>query len=49
VSGFVVGAVVGALAATTRVRRLMQRVPQWAAGAGAMGILVIAWTFALMS
>jgi rhomboid protease GluP len=49
VSGFVTGTVVGALAALASVRRLLQRVPQWAAGATALGILAVAWTFALTS
>jgi rhomboid protease GluP len=49
VSGFVVGAAIGALAAHELARRWLQRVPQWASGAAAIAILAVAWTFALLS
>lgn len=49
VTGFAVGALLGATAALTRVRRQLQRVPQWLSGALALGSLATAWWFALRS
>jgi hypothetical protein len=39
----------GAIAALPRSRRLLDRVPQWAAGTAALASIVIAWAFALRS
>ena len=47
VTGFVVGAVLGATAALPRVRRQLERVPQPASGALALGSVAIAWWYAL--
>jgi hypothetical protein len=49
VAGFIVGIVLGALAALPACRRLLDRVPQWFAGAAALASIVIAWAFALRS
>jgi membrane associated rhomboid family serine protease len=49
VAGFIVGIVLGALAALPACRRLLDRVPQWLAGAAALASIVIAWAFALRS
>jgi hypothetical protein len=49
VSGFIVGIALGATAALPWCRRLLDRVPQWAAGGAALGSIVIAWTCALLS
>ena len=49
VAGFVVGTLLGVLVAVPRVRRLLATVPQWATGAAALGLVVVAWTFALTS
>jgi membrane associated rhomboid family serine protease len=49
VAGFIVGIVLGAIAATPWCRRLLERVPQWLAGAAALASIVVAWTFALLS
>jgi len=49
VAGFVVGAVLGALAALPRSKALLERVPQWLAGALALGSVLIAWCWALRS
>jgi rhomboid protease GluP len=48
-SGFFVGAVLGAVAAFTAVRRWLVRVPQWASGVAAASIIAVAWAFALSS
>lgn len=47
--GFGTGAALGALAATLRVRRLLQRLPQWASGLAALAQIAAAWGFALRS
>jgi rhomboid protease GluP len=49
VAGFVVGVLLGATAALPWCRRLLDRVPQWLAGAAALASIAIAWTFALRS
>ncbi len=49
VAGFVVGTGFGVMAALPAVRRLLARVPQWAAGAAAAAIITVAWIFALNS
>jgi membrane associated rhomboid family serine protease len=49
VTGFVVGAVLGALVAVVRVRESLARVPQWISGALAIAVVTIAWIFALAS
>jgi rhomboid protease GluP len=49
VAGFIVGIVLGAVAALPACRRLLDRVPQWVAGAAALASIVIAWAFALRS
>jgi rhomboid protease GluP len=48
-AGFAVGIVLGVVAALPRTRRLLDRVPQWAAGGAALASIAIAWTFALRS
>jgi membrane associated rhomboid family serine protease len=47
--GFAVGALLGATAALPRVQPLLQRLPQWLAGAAALGSIAIAWICALYS
>lgn len=47
--GFIMGILLGATAALPRWRSLLDRIPQWAAGAAAAGSIVIAWTCALLS
>jgi rhomboid protease GluP len=49
VAGFAVGILLGATAALPWCRRLLDRVPQWLAGAAALASIAIAWTFALLS
>ena len=48
-AGFGVGILFGATAASPRVRRVLDRVPQWAAAVAASGSIVIAWGCALLS
>ena len=48
-AGFIMGILLGATAALPRWRRLLDRIPQWAAGAVAAGSIAIAWTCALLS
>jgi membrane associated rhomboid family serine protease len=48
-SGFVVGAVLGAVAALGAVRKRLAILPQWASGLGAIAIVAAAWAFALNS
>jgi membrane associated rhomboid family serine protease len=48
-AGFAVGSVLGATAALPRSRLVLQRVPQWLAGAAALASLAIAWGCALSS
>ncbi len=48
-SGFVVGALTGALAAWGRVRRWLNRLPQWGTGLTAAAIITVAWVMALTS
>ena len=45
--GFAVGAAFGALAAGRRVQFWLQRIPQWASGALALGVIAISWICAL--
>lgn len=49
VAGFVVGLVLGAIAALPWFRRTFDRVPQWLSGAVALGSMAIAWACALVS
>jgi membrane associated rhomboid family serine protease len=49
VSGFAVGALLGATAALPRMQGLLRRVPQWAAGLAALASLGVAWWCALSS
>ncbi|MEP7242375.1 MAG: rhomboid family intramembrane serine protease [Gammaproteobacteria bacterium] len=49
VAGFFVGVVLGAVAAAQSVRRLFARVPQWVTGGVAVGVIAVAWIFALGS
>jgi rhomboid protease GluP len=49
VAGFMVGVVLGAVAALPWCRRLLDRVPQWFAGGVAVASIAIAWAFALRS
>jgi len=46
-AGFAVGALLGAMAALTGMRRLLARVPESLSGAAALSSLAIAWAFAL--
>jgi rhomboid protease GluP len=48
-AGFVMGLLLGAVAALPWCRRMLDRVPQWVAGAMALGSIAIAWAFALHS
>ncbi|HEY6927230.1 MAG TPA: rhomboid family intramembrane serine protease [Steroidobacteraceae bacterium] len=48
-AGFVVGLLLGAIAALPWPRRVLDRVPQWLAGALALVSVAIAWAFALRS
>ena len=48
-SGFFVGAVLGAVAAVSVIRKQLARVPQWASGAAALGIIAVVWAVALSS
>jgi membrane associated rhomboid family serine protease len=45
--GFIVGALLGLLAARPRVRPLLQRIPQWLTGLLALAQIAIAWRLAL--
>jgi len=47
--GFMVGCLLGALAAKPALGRLLDRVPQWIAGVAALGSIAIAWACALAS
>jgi rhomboid protease GluP len=47
--GFVVGCMLGALAAQPRARQALARVPQWLSGMAALASIAIAWGFALAS
>jgi len=49
VSGFAVGALLGATAALPRMQGLLRRVPRWAAGLAALASLGVAWWCALSS
>jgi rhomboid protease GluP len=49
VAGFIVGVVLGATAALPWCRRLLDRIPQWLAGAAALASIAIAWACALRS
>ena len=46
-AGFVIGALLGAAAALPAVSRVLERVPQWLAGAIAIGSIGMAWFLAL--
>jgi rhomboid protease GluP len=48
-AGFVVGGILGALAAQPLARRMLDRVPQWLSGLAALGSIAIAWACALAS
>ena len=47
VGGFVVGTLLGAVAAVPRTQRFTRRVPQWLSGLAALASIVLAWTLAL--
>ncbi len=49
VAGFVMGVLIGAVVGIESVRRVVQRVPQWIAGAVAIAMVAVAWVFALTS
>ncbi len=49
VAGFVVGLLLGATAALPWYRRMLDRIPQWLAGALALTSIAVAWGFALHS
>jgi membrane associated rhomboid family serine protease len=46
-AGFTTGALLGVAAASGRSTRLLERVPQWLAGAAALAEIAVAWGFAL--
>jgi len=48
-TGFMVGCLLGALAARPALQRLLDRVPQWISGLAALGSIAIAWACALAS
>jgi rhomboid protease GluP len=48
-AGFIVGCILGAVAAQPSARRLLDRVPQWLSGLAALGSIAIAWACALAS
>jgi len=48
-AGFIVGCILGALAAQPLARRILDRVPQWLSGLAALGSIAIAWACALAS
>ena len=47
--GFTVGCLLGATAGFAAVERVLERMPQWLAGLGALGSVAVAWMFALRS
>jgi len=47
--GFMVGVLIGALAALPAIERALQRVPQWLAGLGALASIALAWSCALLN
>ena len=47
--GFMVGCLFGAAAGTGAVERILNRIPQWLAGMGALAALAVAWGYALSS
>jgi membrane associated rhomboid family serine protease len=47
--GFVLGTLLGAVAALPAARQLLERVPQWLAGAIAAGAIGVSWALALAS
>ena len=47
--GFLVGCLLGATAGLGAVERVLNRVPQWLAGLGALASLAVAWAIALAS
>lgn len=49
IAGFLVGALMGSLIAHRTVEQLLARVPQWLAGAMALAVIALAWTYALLS
>ena len=48
-TGFIVGAVLGAVAAISVVRKRLAQLPQWASGTAAIGVIAVAWSIALSS
>ncbi len=48
-AGFVIGGLIGASAAVPSIRRALERMPQWLAGAFALGAIAVAWVMALTS
>jgi rhomboid protease GluP len=47
--GFIVGVLIGAVAALPAIERAVRRVPQWLAGLGALASIALAWTCALLN
>lgn len=47
--GFLIGVLLGAMAAQAWAKRVLHRIPQWLAGLMALGSIVIAWVYALRS
>jgi membrane associated rhomboid family serine protease len=48
-AGFLVGGLLGALAAQPSARRALERVPQWLSGLAALASIALAWALALSS
>ena len=48
-TGFIVGAVLGAVAAISVIRKRLAQLPQWASGTAAIGVIAVAWSIALSS
>jgi membrane associated rhomboid family serine protease len=48
-TGFIIGCLLGALAAQPAARQLLDRLPQWVSGLAALGSIAIAWACALAS
>jgi hypothetical protein len=48
-AGFVVGCILGALAARPALHAALDRVPQWLSGTAALASIIAAWSCALSS
>jgi membrane associated rhomboid family serine protease len=47
--GFIVGVLIGSVAALPAIERALRRVPQWLSGLGALASIALAWTCALLN